>query len=222
MSSTAVPSDAPLGILGGTFDPIHTAHLRLAEVACDLFRLAGVVFVPTGQPWHRAHPVASGEDRLAMVRIATAGDRRFSVDAGEVLGSAPGYTVETLERLRGQFGSVRPLVLLVGADAFLGLPSWHRWRDIFSLAHLGVASRPGHPLDPAAMTPALAEEFARRRSDSAALALAPAGTVVPFALSAGTVSATEVRQRLAAGVGVGDLLPGGVVDYIAQRNLYPD
>jgi nicotinate-nucleotide adenylyltransferase len=222
MSSTAAPSEAPLGILGGTFDPIHTAHLRLAEVACDLFRLAGVIFVPTGQPWHRAHPVAGGEDRLAMVRIATAGDSRFSVDAGEVLGSAPGYTVETLERLRGQYGRERALVLLLGADAFLGLPSWHRWRDIFGLAHLGVASRPGHPLDPGAMAPDLADEFGRRCGSSASLAAAPAGAIVPFALSAGTVSATEARQRLAAGAGVGDLLPGGVVDYIAQRNLYPD
>ena len=222
MSSTAAPSEAPLGILGGTFDPIHTAHLRLAEVACDLFGLAGVIFVPTGQPWHRAHPAASGEDRLAMVRIATAGDSRFSVDASEVLGSAPGYTVETLERLRGQYRRERSLVLLLGADAFLGLPSWHRWRDIFGLAHLGVASRPGHALDAAAMPAALAEEFGRRCGSPAGLAASPAGTIVPFALSAGTVSATEVRQRLAMGADVGDLLPGGVVDYIAQRNLYPD
>lgn len=220
MSSTAAPSEAPLGILGGTFDPIHTAHLRLAEVACDRFGLAGVVFVPTGKPWHRLPPIASGEDRLAMVRLAIAGDSRFSVDAGEVLGSAPGYTVETLERLRLQVGTGRSLVLLLGADAFLGLTSWHRWPDIFHLAHIGVASRPGHMLAEAMMPAPLADEFVRRRGGPAAVAAGPAGAIVPFALSAGTVSATEVRQRLADGADVGDLLPGGVVDYIDRRNLY--
>ena len=222
MSSTAATNEGPLGILGGTFDPIHRAHLRLAEEAMALFSLVGVVFVPTGRPWHRQATGASAADRLAMVRIATAGHDAFFVDATEVEQEAPGYTVDTLQRLRRQYGVRRSLVLLLGADAFLGLSAWHRWQELFDLAHLAVASRPGHALTATAMVSPLALEFRRRLATAEALTASPAGLIVPFALSAGTVSATEVRQRRAAGLDVRDLLPDGVVDYIDRRNLYPD
>lgn len=222
MSSTAATNEGPLGILGGTFDPIHRAHLRLAEEAMALFSLAGVLFVPAGRPWHRQATGAAAADRLAMVRIATAGHDGFFVDATEVEQEAPGYTVDTLQRLRQQYGARRPLALLLGADAFLGLSAWHRWQELFDLAHLAVASRPGHALTATAMAPPLALEFRRRLAAAEALTASPAGLIVPFALSAGTVSATEVRQRRAAGRDVRDLLPDGVVDYIGRRNLYPD
>jgi nicotinate-nucleotide adenylyltransferase len=221
MSSTA-KTDRPLGILGGTFDPIHNAHLRLAEEAQARFSLAGVVFVPAGQPWHRQAPMASAEDRLAMVRIGIAGHDDFSVDAAEVQSGAPGYTVDMLERLRQHHGPDRSLVLLLGADAFLGLSRWHRWQDLFRLAHLAVASRPGHDLGAGNMAAQLAAEFRQRQAGGEALQGAPAGAVVPFVLRAGTVSATEIRQRRAAGLGTRDLLPDEVVDYIDRRNLYPD
>jgi nicotinate-nucleotide adenylyltransferase len=222
MSSTAATTERPLGILGGTFDPIHRAHLRLAEEAVRQFSLAGVVFVPAGCPWHRQATAASAADRLSMVRIAIAGREGLSVDATEVEQAAPGYTVDMLERLRRQYGPGRSLVLLLGADAFLGLPDWHRWQDLFGLAHLAVASRPGHTLVADAMVAPLAAEFRCRLADARDLMAAPAGGIAPFALSAGTVSATEVRQRRAAGLDVRDLLPDGVVDYIDRRNLYPD
>ena len=222
MSSTAAKTDRPLGILGGTFDPIHSAHLRLAEEAQARFSLAGVIFVPAGQPWHRQAPAASAEDRLAMVRIAIASHDDFFVDAAEVQSGAPGYTVDMLERLRQYHGPERSLVLLLGADAFLGLSRWHRWQDLFRLAHLAVASRPGHDLAAGNMEPQLAAEFRQRQAGGDALLTAPAGAIVPFVLSAGTVSATEIRQRRAAGLGIRDLLPDEVVDYIDRRNLYPD
>jgi nicotinate-nucleotide adenylyltransferase len=216
------PNERPLGLLGGTFDPIHGAHLRLADEALRQFGLEQVIFIPAGRPWHRSPPQAGPEDRLAMVRLAIGKRPEFAVDESEVRTRAPGYTVSTLERLRNAYGATRPLVLLLGADAFLGLASWHRWQDVFGLAHIAVASRPGHALDPATMPPLLAREYQQRQAGADALANTPAGAIVPFALSAGTVSATLIRQRRASGRDIRDLLPDDVVDYIDRRNLYPD
>lgn len=135
---------APLGVLGGTFDPIHTGHLRLAEEAREALGLGGVRLIPAGQPPHRGEPGSTAEDRLAMARLAAAGNPGFMVDDGEVRAQQKSYTVLTLERLRAEIGPRRPLVLILGADAFAGLPTWHRWTDLFALAHLAVANRPGY------------------------------------------------------------------------------
>ncbi|MBI4996513.1 MAG: nicotinate-nucleotide adenylyltransferase [Rhodocyclales bacterium] len=211
----------PLGILGGTFDPIHTAHLRLAEEATRQLRLGGMLWIPAGQPRHRTAPLAAPEHRLAMVRAALAGHPEYRIDDTEVRADAPSYTVPTLERLRRELGGERPLVLLMGADAFLGLAAWHRWRELFQLAHIGVASRPGFDLAADAMPTELAEEFRRRhRSQFTALATAPAGAVCSFPLSAGTVSSTEVRTKLQQGAAVDQLLPAPVLDYIRRHRLY--
>lgn len=213
--------DAPIGVLGGTFDPVHGAHLALAATAAAKLRLGKVIWVPAGQPWHRRPPAAGAADRLAMVRLALADRPAFEVDDTEVRSDAPGYTVLTLERLRAVHGAGQPLVLLLGADAFLGLPSWHRWQDLFRLAHIAVATRPGFALEPAAMAPELAAEFARRgRNQFAALASAPAGCVMAFELVAGTVSGTETRAMLARGEDPGDWLPPGILDYIRTHHLY--
>jgi nicotinate-nucleotide adenylyltransferase len=223
MSSTARPAanKGPLGILGGTFDPVHTAHLRLAEEAVRQLGLVEVVWIPAGDPRHRAAPQATGEHRLAMVQRAIDGHPRYSVDAGELRSGEPSYTVPTLERLRRTHGEARPLVLLLGADAFLGLAGWHRWAELFGLAHLAVVSRPGFPLRAEAMPPPLRGEFAARRdADAAVLARAPAGAIVPYVMEAGTVSSTEVRTRLRAGEPADELLPAAVLDYIRRHRLY--
>jgi len=211
----------PIGILGGTFDPVHLAHLALARAALDRFGLAAVRWIPAGQPPHRAAPRASAADRLAMVRAAIAGEPRFILDASEAESTAPSYTVETLRRLRGEFGTAQPLVLLLGADALRGLPTWHRWEEIFSLAHLAVATRPGYALDD--LPAALAAELAARRPAGADFRRAPAGGIGIFPLSAGTVSATEVRTLIAAGAPdeqLATLLPTAVLDYIHAHRLY--
>ncbi|MEW6165663.1 MAG: nicotinate-nucleotide adenylyltransferase [Pseudomonadota bacterium] len=213
--------DGAVGILGGTFDPAHNAHLALARAARDRLGLAEVVWIPAGQPPHRTAPLAAPADRLAMVRAAIAGERGFSLDASEVNSIAPSYTVHTLLRLRETFGPDRPLVLLMGADAFLGLPGWHRWREILDLAHVAVATRPGFPLD--AVDPPLGDLLAARRATGTDFSARPAGAIVLFELVAGTVSATEARALIAAGASRArllELLPAPVLDYIHQHSLY--
>ena len=210
-----------VGIMGGTFDPVHLAHLALAHVALEHLALGQVVWIPAGQPPHRDLPGTSAADRLAMVRAAIADEPRFALDASEVESGAPSYTVHTLERLRRRLGPERPLVLLMGADAFRGLPRWYRWQEIFGLAHIAVATRPGFPLED--FNEPLAAEFCARRAARADFLGKPSGSIVPFELVAGTISATEVRTSMAADASDGrllELLPVPVLDYIRQHHLY--
>jgi nicotinate-nucleotide adenylyltransferase len=210
---------APLGIFGGTFDPVHVGHLRLAEEAREALGLAGVRWIPAGQPPHRGAPRAAPAHRLAMVRLAVADNPAFAVDAGEVDAGTPSYTVATLERLRASLGWTRPLVLLLGADAFAGLESWHRWPALFELAHLAVLHRPGYGL--ADLPETLAAQACSRRAECAAqLADRPAGLILALPMTPLAISASDLRARLAAGRSVRYLLPGAVVDYIARHHLY--
>jgi nicotinate-nucleotide adenylyltransferase len=210
-----------VGIMGGTFDPVHLAHLALARAALDRLGLGQVLWIPAGRPPHRDPPRAAPADRLAMVRAAIAGEPRFALDDSETHGDAPSFTVRTLERLRRQLGHEQPLVLLMGADAFRGLATWYRWQEIFSLAHIAVATRPGFPVEDFA--PPLAAEFAARRLAGADFAGRPAGGIHTFELVAGTVSATEARALIAAGASDArllELLPAPVLDYIRRNDLY--
>jgi nicotinate-nucleotide adenylyltransferase len=221
-----------LGLLGGTFDPLHIGHLRLAFEAREALGLAEVSLIPAGTPPLRAVPQCAAVHRLAMVESALAGIPGFSVDPGEVLAAAgnptPSYTVATLERQRRQHGAQRPLVLLLGADAFARLESWHRWRELFELAHVAVATRPGHeikvmrsgiPGDGAGET-ALDAEYSARCGNAADLAGAPAGRIVPFAITALEISASAIRRRLAQGLSVRYLVPDAVLDYIETHQIY--
>jgi nicotinate-nucleotide adenylyltransferase len=219
--SEAAPG--PLGLFGGTFDPLHVAHLRLALEAREALSLGEVCFIPAGNPALRAAPACPAADRLAMVERAVAGISGFSVDAAEVLAArnpAPSYTVDTLERQRRQHGPRRPLVLLIGADAFARLESWQRWQDLFALAHIAVATRPGHELSVGAGTSALDAEFRTRRGSAADFTAAPAGRIVPFAITALEISATAIRRRLTAGLDVRYLVPDPVLDYIDSHQIY--
>lgn len=210
-----------LGVFGGTFDPVHTGHLRLAEEAREGLGLAEVRWIPAGNPAHRDIPGVDAAHRLAMVRLAVAGNSAFTVDASEVESPAPSFTVPTLERLRAEDAGERALVLLLGADAFAGLPTWHRWRDLFSLAHIAVFHRPGFPIDPACLPAVLATEFSRREvSDSRALRRSPAGGVIAAPLTPLAISATRIRQLVSSGGSPRYLLPEAVVDYIDRHRLY--
>jgi nicotinate-nucleotide adenylyltransferase len=222
----ARPSDSgPLGVCGGTFDPIHLGHLRLAEEARESLGLGQVRLIPSGQPPHRQAPGTDAEDRLAMVRLAAAGNPGLMVDESEVRACQTSYTVPTLERLRDELGPTRPLVLILGADAFEGLPSWHRWEELFDLAHIAVANRPGFAPHgrrwPGVLSPAL-EAACRSRlgQDPARLAAAPAGQVLAFDMTPLAISASLIRGLLKAGHSARYLLPEPVLDYIQSHQLY--
>ena len=218
-------ADLPLGIFGGTFDPVHYGHLRLAEEAADSLDLGSVRWIPAGQPGLRDAPRVGAVERLEMVRLAIAGNPRFELDAAEVEAAQPSYTVPTLERLRQPqaCGAQRPLVLLVGADAFSRLSGWHRWEELFALAHIAVAHRPGFPIDSARFASELARVFAERFcSDAAALRKAPAGCIVPFAMTQLDVSATRIRALLSKGQSPRYLLPDPVIAHIWKRRFYSE
>ncbi len=156
-----------------------------------------------------------------MVQRSTAGNPRFSVDAAEVEAERASYTVLTLERLRAELGDAIPLVLLVGADAFAGLPTWHRWQSILDLAHVAVSHRPGFPVAQDSLPDHLASEYRLRfRSDADCLQLRPAGHIVSFAMTQLDISATQIRKLLANGHSARYLLPDAVLDYIHEHQLY--
>lgn len=218
-----------LGLLGGTFDPVHRGHLALAQAALASGAVDRVRWIPAGRPPHRAGPHAGAAHRLAMVGLAIADQAGYELDAGEVDAAErgqPSYTVLTLERLRRELGPHQPLAWILGADAFVGLPTWHRWVDISALAHLLVTERPGSPLDRAALPAALRPLWdAARVETPAALAGAPAGRLYRFPMVADTVSATVLRQRLGTASGAADemlagLLPTTVLGYIRHHRLY--
>jgi nicotinate-nucleotide adenylyltransferase len=187
----------PLAIFGGTFDPIHNAHLRVAWEAAEALD-ADVRLLPASVPPHREQPVADARTRAALVRAALVGQARLTLDTRELHREGPSYTIDTLIELRGEIGDERPLVLLVGADAFAGLATWHRWRELFDYAHIGVLTRPGH--EATSLPTELRTKIASRRcADAASLRDAPAGRVLPIAVTPLEISASQVRAILASG-----------------------
>jgi nicotinate-nucleotide adenylyltransferase len=198
----------PLAIFGGTFDPVHVGHLSVAWEASELLD-AEVHIMPAGVPPHRSPPAASADQRVAMLRAALQGQSRLTLDTRELNRHGPSYTVDTLFELRAEQGD-RPLVLLIGADAFAGLPGWHRWLDIFDVAHIGVLSRPGIETTlPEALVRALED---RRVNSSRDLFGRPAGKVIELAVTPLEISATHIRELLATGRDPRYLLPAGLFD----------
>ncbi len=213
----------PIGIFGGTFDPIHHGHLRLAEELAETAKLGEVRFLPSATPPHRSRPGADAHDRVAMAKLAIAGNARFSVDERETRRAGPSYTFDTLTELRNELGPSRSVALLLGADAFLELATWHRWHALFDLAHIVVAYRPGFPIDTwqARMPEPLAHEYSvRYMQQPLAVHLAPAGGIAAVSMTGLDISATFVRSALAGGRSARYLLPDSVLDYIGSRGLY--
>ena len=203
-----------IGILGGTFDPVHYGHLRPAQEAYERLPLDELRFVPAAAPPLRAAPVASGAQRLAMVQRAIAGIAGLRADDRELRRGGPSFTVSTLESLRAEIGAT-PLCLLIGMDQFRHFEQWHRWPDIPALAHLVVLNRPGIS---AGDLPGWAS--ARVTEDFADLHQAPAGRLAFLAVHPQDISATDIRARLARGESVAGLVPDAVLDYIFANRLY--
>ncbi|MHB8341459.1 MAG: nicotinate-nucleotide adenylyltransferase [Mycobacteriales bacterium] len=190
-----------LGVMGGTFDPVHHGHLVAANEVASLFGLDEVVFVPTGQPWQKEHRVpASAEDRYLMTVIATASNPRFTVSRVEIDRPGPTYTIDTLRELHAQRGPKVELFFITGADALTQILSWHAAAELFELAHFVGVSRPGYP------TP-LAGDF-------------PDGAVTAVEVPALAISSSDCRDRVARDAPVWYLVPDGVVAYIDKRKLY--
>ena len=184
------------GIFGGSFDPVHHGHLIVAARAAEALGLDTVILVPCGiQPLKGQAPAASGADRAAMIRLAIAGDARFTLDTSELERPGPSYTVDTLRALRGRRPDER-LVLILGADAAAHLPRWRAADEVARLAEVAVVSRPGAGEVTAACV--------KHRVTAPAI----------------EISASDIRARLLAGRSIRHLVPGAVADYIAQHRLY--
>jgi len=207
----------PLGIFGGMFDPVHFGHLRAAFELREALGLERVHFVPAADPPHREPPLADGGRRLDMLRAAISGEPGFVADDRELRRSGTSYTVSTLEDFRCQYGS-RPLVLLVGLDAFLGLASWHRWRELLALAHIAVTRRPGAGLPESGELSELLAE--RREQDPARIAATPAGRVFIHAGTQLDIASSEVRRVLQAGRDPRYLMPDAVRRMILDAGTY--
>ncbi len=210
-------SPSPVGILGGTFDPVHHAHLRIAQLALDVLELKLVLWLPTGAPGYRTAPIASAEDRVAMLRLALAGEPRYAIDTRELEPGATGYTVDTLTALRSRYGAALPLVLLIGGDQFAKLETWHRWRELFRLAHLAVFARPGWA-PPAGE--AGAELRARGVLPHGDWRSRAAGSIIAVDMPPIDISATALRRAIAQDKDVSALVPPEVLHYISTRRLY--
>ncbi len=216
-------NQAPIGILGGTFDPVHNGHLRLAQEALEQCNLAAIHFIPSGTPPHRNAPRASAIQRLDMIRLALQGNAAFMLDEREIYRIDPCYTVDTLTALRVEYGMQQPLCLLMGGDAFLLLHSWHEWKSLFELSHIVVMQRAGHPLGNAinGANEALRDEYRARLSPSPRILYeSPAGAILVANMPALEISATDIRKRCAENKNIHYLLPDVVVDYIQLHHLY--
>lgn len=207
----------PIGVFGGTFDPIHYGHLRTAFELGQCLALAQVRFVPAGDPPHREPPLAPAALRLEMVRAATAGEPTFFVDDREIRRGGRSYTVDTLTELRAELPE-SPLYLLIGMDALLGLPDWHRWREIFALAHVVVARRPGWQ---APAGGALGEILADRGAgDLRELRAAPCGRILIQPVTQLEIASTDLRRLLVAGRDLRYLVPEAVREIILRTGCY--
>ena len=221
--STPLVQRRPVAVLGGTFDPIHFGHLRMAEELAEALGIDEVRFIPAGSPPHRGQPRAAAQHRLELTRRAVAGNPRFVPDDREIRRDRPSYSVDTLTDLRAELPAGTPLVLFMGSDAFLGLTSWHEWPRLFDLAHLAIAHRPGFlPVAWGDILPdALRRELDKRRSDQAGdLVTASAGRIFLHPITQLDISASQIRDRCLRGRSLRYLLPDPLINYISENHLY--
>jgi nicotinate-nucleotide adenylyltransferase len=206
-----------VAVFGGTFDPIHYGHLRTAYELLEALAVPEIRFMPAGTPPHRATTVASNAARLEMVRVALEGEPRFRLDDRELRKPGPSYTVDTLGDLRSEHPE-RPLCLIVGMDAFLGLTRWHEWQRLLTLAHLVVAHRPGWR---APDTGPLGELLAARGGAGVQdLHASLAGRIYVHAVTQLEISSTGVRELIEAGHHPRYLMPDGVCRIIDHSGCY--
>ena len=220
MASVATPG--PLGLFGGTFDPIHFGHLRLATELAEAFHLEQVIFLPAGLPYHRGRTAhATNDQRLTMVKLATARDARFDVDDRELRREGPTYTYDTLAEIRKERGPGQPIVFLAGSDAFAKIDTWHRWTELFDLAHFAIAIRANDETWQSKGPGAFPKEaWPRITLNLRELLSAPSGKIMTFFMTPIAISSTSIRTLAGEGASIRYLTPDPVVEFVRTHNLY--
>jgi nicotinate-nucleotide adenylyltransferase len=220
--STATQASSVIGLLGGSFDPIHRGHLQLARDAQAQLHLTQVRFLLAGRPWQKSEPTGAAH-RAAMVLAAIGGEPRFTLDLREVERPGPTYTIDTLRELRAELGDEVPLVLIIGSDQFERLDTWRNWNRLLDHAHLAVARRADAVLAP---NWTLQEFFNAHWAPRPAVAQSAHGRIVEIDMTPVDASATEIRELLALPDGarrdarLAEVLPAAVLDYIRAHRLY--
>lgn len=214
--------NSSIGVLGGTFDPIHFAHLRLAEEVIEEFALDSVRLIPSADPPHRETPGASAIDRMRMVELATSSNQALIPDNRELKRSGKSYMVDTLKSLRAEYPSAS-ISLILGTDAFVELESWDRWHQLFSLAHIIVAARPTVPIAKLdnSLKGSLKAEFHHRLSrNHSDIQSSYSGCVFTYDFTSLAVSGTSLREQIHSDRSLRYLMPDNVIDYISDHQLY--
>ena len=209
-----------IGLLGGTFNPIHFGHLRLAQELADALQLDEVRFIPSANPPHKNQPSVSVQHRAAMVKIAIADNPLFKLDMRESNRDGASYTIDTLISLREELGGNLSLCLIMGSDAFAKLDSWHRWQELLNYCHIILVQRPSKLVQTKLsdnLTTLLQDNYTENISDLAEIS---AGYIHMQAITAQDISATNIREKLASNKSIKYLAPDNVLAYIQQQNLY--
>lgn len=213
-----------IGILGGTFDPIHHAHLRLAEEVAESYGLEEVQFIPSADPPHRERPQTSANDRYEMVRLAVESNKKFIANPIELDRSGKSYMVDTLTNIR-EINPDASINLILGTDAFIELMGWNRWKQLFTLANIVVAYRPTVPLEKLAnkLKGELLAEFTDRHSATPSnFNHTKAGQIFTYRFTSLAISSSSLRERIQKNMSLEYLLPNNVIKYILDNSLYTE
>jgi len=208
----------PVGVFGGTFNPVHYGHLRSALELAERLQLEQLRLMPCAVPPHREAPACDARHRLAMLELAVAGEPVLACDDRELRRGGKSYTIDSLIDLRRELGPTGSLCLVMGCDAVLALPTWHRWEELLDWAHVAVIARPGWELPDSG--PVARWLHGHRFTDPATLRQRPGGGVVVAELRPLAISSTEIRALLARGASPRFLLPDAVLEYIRVHDLY--
>jgi nicotinate-nucleotide adenylyltransferase len=207
-----------VGVFGGTFNPVHYGHLRSALELVERLQLEQLRLMPSAQPPHRDAPECSAAHRAAMIELAVKGEPRLACDVRELQRPGKSYTIDSLIELRGELGAGTSLCMVMGCDAVLDIAKWHRWQELLDWAHIVVIARPGWELPLTGEVAQWLKDY--RVEDPQSLRQWPAGYIAIEELRPLAISATEIRDILAAGTSARYLLPQSVLDYIQTNKLY--
>jgi nicotinate-nucleotide adenylyltransferase len=210
-----------IGILGGTFNPIHFGHLRMAQELADALHLDSVRFIPAANPPHKDTPAITARHRAAMVQLGVANNPSFVFDDRELSRNGPSYSIDTLHSLRSELGTKSSITLFMGSDAFTKFDTWHRWQEIIDLCHIALVQRPqlrGHDQKLSKTLETFLHNHYTENADD--LHNQPCGFVTMRQVTALDISSTAIRHALEHGDSVRYLMPDNVIDYIAQHQLY--